>query len=232
MVEKVDPNLMFVNLGDCDRVGHGDLTGTTLHAARTAALASADAQVGRFVAMLRRTGRWRRSVVMVLADHSMDWSRPDALVSLQPAFDADPLLAGHVQIADNGGADLLYWTGPADRRTAAVERMRAIAGSTPGVLSTHLPARLRLGHRAGDVVAYCKAGYRFSDPNQLSNPIPGNHGHPATLPIPFFVSGGSSLVPHGTSSTARARTADVAPTVGKVFGLGAPRGGYDGRARL
>jgi hypothetical protein len=24
----------------------------------------------------------------------------------------------------------------------------------------------------------------------------------------------------------------VAPTVGKLFGLGAPRGGYDGRSRL
>jgi hypothetical protein len=232
MVDEVDPHLVFVNLGDCDRVGHSDLTGTTLRAARTAALGSVDMQVGRFVDMLRQTGRWRRSVVVVLADHSMDWSRPDALVSLQPGMDADPLLAGRVQIADNGGADLLYWTGPATQRDQAVARMRAVAEATAGVLSTHLPSRLRLGPRAGDVVAYCRSGYRFSDPDQLSNPIPGNHGHPATEPIPFFVGGGSALVRHRTSSTAAAHTVDVAPTVGAVFGLRAPSGGYDGRSRL
>ena len=232
MVDQFDPNFMFVNLGDCDRVGHSDLTGTTLQVARRTALATADFQVGRFVDMLKTSGRWRRSVVIVLADHSMDWSRPDALISLAPAFDADPLLAGNVQIADNGGADLLYWTGPADRRDQAVERMRAIALATEGVLSAHDPALLRLGERAGDLVVYCRAGWRFSDPDAWSNPIPGNHGHPATLPIPFFIAGGSPLVAHGVSRTVRARTVDVAPTVGKVFGLGEPRGGYDGTPRL
>jgi hypothetical protein len=232
MVEEFDPNLVFVNLGDCDRVGHADLTGTTLKAARTAALAGADTQVGRFVDMLKASGRWASSVVIVLADHSMDWSLPDAIVSLAPVFDADPLLAGNVQIADNGGADLCYWTGPADRRDEALARMRTLAEATDGVLSVHDPAGLRLGPRGGDLLAYCKAGWRFSDPDQWSNPIPGNHGHPATRPIPFFLTGGSPLVAHGVSRTARARTIDVAPTVGTVFGLTEPRGGYDGRSRL
>ncbi len=81
-------------------------------------------------------------------------------------------------------------------------------------------------------MAYCRSGWRFSDPDVYSNPIPGNHGHPATKPIPFFVTGGSPLVQHGVSRTAPARTVDVAPTVGRVFGLGEPRGGYDGTSRL
>lgn len=232
MVRNLDPDLVFVNLGDCDRVGHGDLTGTTLQVARRTALATADTQVGRFVDMLRDTGRWRHSVVVVLADHSMDWSRPDRVVSLQPGFDADPLLAGRVEIAQNGGADLLYWTGPDAGRAEAVDRMRQVAAATPGVLAVHDPAALRLGPEAGDLVAYCRAGWRFSDPAPVSNPIPGNHGHPATRPIPFFLTGGSPLVRHHTSSSLRARTVDVAPTVGAVFGLREPRGGYDGRSRL
>ena len=232
MVEQFDPNLVFVNLGDCDRMGHSDLTGTTLQAARRTALLSVDSQVGRFVDLLKSSGRWRTSTLLVLADHSMDWSRPDRLITLQPAFDADPLLAGKVQTAQNGGADLVYWTGPADRRTDAVARMRPIAMATPGVLSVHDRADLHLGARAGDLIAYCKSGWRFSDPAQYSNPIPGNHGHPATEPIPFFVAGGSPLVRHRTSSTAPARTIDVAPTVGKIFGLSAPRGGYDGHPRI
>ena len=61
--------------------------------------------------------------------------------------------------------------------------------------------------------------------------LPGNHGHPATLPIPFSVGGGSPLVAVGRTSTAAARTVDVAPTVGSIFGLAAPPGGYDGTAR-
>jgi Type I phosphodiesterase / nucleotide pyrophosphatase len=232
MLRTLDPHLMFVNLGDCDRVGHTDLTGTTLAVARTTALASADAQVGRFVDELRATGRWRESVVVVLADHSMDWSHPHRLVSLAPAFEDDPMLSGRVQIAQNGGADLLYWTGPAELRTAAVRRMRALTRDVPGVLAVHDPSALRLGPRAGDLVAYCQAGWRFSDPQAVSNLIPGNHGHPATGPIPFFVVGGSPLVRAGHVSSRAVSTLDVAPTVGAVFGLSAPPGGYDGHALL
>jgi arylsulfatase A-like enzyme len=232
MLGDFDPNMMFINLGDIDRMGHADITGTTLEAARTAALADTDVQVGRFIDELKASGRWKNSLVLVLADHSMDWSTPDAYISLGGAFDADPLLADNFQIAQNGGAELLYWTGAADQRAAAVAKMSEIALATEGVLSTHSPASLRLGPAAGDLVVYCKAGWRFTDPDPSANPIPGNHGHPATLPIPFFINGGASIVRHQFSSTAPARTMDVAPTIGKFFGLSAPRGGYDGTARI
>ncbi len=94
---------------------------------------------------------------------------------------------------------------------------------------------MRLGPEAGDVVVFCRAGWRFSDPEPAtSNPIPGNHGHPATTPIPFFLSGGHPRVPTGVTRSQRPRTVDVAPTVGEFFGVPAPRyaGGYDGRSRL
>jgi predicted AlkP superfamily pyrophosphatase or phosphodiesterase len=233
MVDSVDPDLVFTNLGDIDRVGHSDLTGsTTLAAARTAALASTDQQVGRFVQHLKDTGRWESSVLIVLADHSMDWSVPTRVVSLATALDADPLLTGRVQIAQNGGADLLYWTGSDGDRPAAVDRMRQVVQAVAGVLSTHLPTDLRLGPEAGDLVAYCKAGWRFSDHSVWSNPIPGNHGHPVTEPIPFFLAGGSRRVSFGQVRTDVAHTIDVAPTVGDLFGLTSPAGGYDGTSRL
>lgn len=235
MVEEFDPHLVFVNLGDVDRVGHSDLTGASLQVLRRAALVSTDLQVGRFVDMLKATGRWKRSIVVVLADHSMDWSRPDRVISLAGPLGDDPLLAGKVAIAQNGGADLLYWTGPAKQRQAAVDRMIAIARGTTGVLSAHDRARtpdLRLGPNAGDVVAYCRAGWRFSDPTVVSNPIPGNHGHPATRAIPFFIGGGHPAAGKAVSSTLAA-TVDVAPTLADFFGLrGAPRGGWDGTSRL
>jgi hypothetical protein len=89
MVGQFDPDMVFVNLGDVDRVGHGDLSGTTLQAARRTALASTNLQVGRFVDMLKSSGKWSSSMVIVLADHSMDWSTPAHTISLTTAFDAD-----------------------------------------------------------------------------------------------------------------------------------------------
>ena len=110
--------------------------------------------------------------------------------------------------------------------------MRAVAAEVPGVLvARRRTAReLRLGPEAGDVVLFCEAGWRFSETAD-SNPIPGNHGHPATRPIPFFLSGGHPAVGRGRRPE-RARTVDVAPTVSAFFGVGAPPGGYDGRNRL
>ena len=96
MVEEFDPDMVFVNLGDVDRVGHSDLTGTTLRAARTAALTSTNLQVGRFVDLLKSSGRWSSSMVVVLADHSMDWSVPEHTISLTSVFDADTSLTGQV----------------------------------------------------------------------------------------------------------------------------------------
>ncbi|RKT84705.1 Predicted pyrophosphatase or phosphodiesterase, AlkP superfamily [Saccharopolyspora antimicrobica] len=230
MVDSSDPDLVFANFGDVDRLGHADLTGTTLRAARAAALASADAQVGRFVDHLVRTDRWSSSVLLICADHSMDWSWAHRVISLSRAVENDPLLTGRVQIAQNGGAELLYFTGPEAEREAAVSRLRELALATEGVLSAHDPAELRLGPEAGDLVVYCEPGWRFADPEVISNPIPGNHGHPATEPIPFFITGGHPAIRTGTSA-AEARTIDVAPTLGALFGLPAPTGGYDGTAR-
>jgi len=232
MHEEFDPSLMFVNLGDIDRFGHADLTGTSLRVARRLALADTDLQVQRFVDALQTSGAWEHAVVIVLADHSMDWSTPDRVVSLAGPLEADPLLAGNVQIAGNGGADLLYWTGPAQQRDAAIARMRSIARAQDGVLAAHPRTAdwLRLGPEAGDVVAFCRAGWRFSDPDPVAdNPIPGNHGHPATRSIPFFVAGGHRAVPRRAVSSRVARTVDVAPTLAAFFGVGRPPGGYDGR---
>jgi hypothetical protein len=235
MVKQFDPAMMFVNLGDVDRVGHADLTGTTLKAARNAALQSTNVQVGRFVELLKSSGKWASSMVIVLADHSMDWSLPEDTISLGKLFDADASLKGNYQIAQNGGADLVYWTGPSSGRNAALTKMTALARAAEGVFQVHRldqePA-LRLDAKAGDLLIYCEAGWRFSDPGPSSNPIPGNHGHPATEPIPFIVSGGAPVVRKGIARSAKAHTMDVAPTLGAYFGLKAPSTGWEGTSRL
>lgn len=231
MVDTADPNLVFANFGDIDRVGHADLGGTiNIPAMRYAALANTDRLVGNFVAHLKTTGRWHNSVVIILADHSMDWSFGHRVISLGAPIWFDKTLRDKVEIAQNGGADCLYWTGPANERAAGLRRLRELALEQRGVLSVHTPKELRLGPNAGDLIVYCKAGWRFSDPTIFDNPIPGNHGHPATAPIPFVIAGGSPQVRPGVR-TAVAHTMDVAPTIAQIFGLPSTSW-YDGSSRL
>ena len=236
MVDEFDPDMMFLNLGDVDRLGHSDLTGTTLKVARETALTDTIVQVGRFLDHLKAVpGRWESSLVLVLADHSMDWSLPQQTVGLKAVFDGAADLTGKFEIAQNGGADLVYWTGSSSSRSAALSRMRSLALATPGVFQAHVidqTPSLRLDAKAGDLLVFCKAGWRFSDPQPTSNPIPGNHGHPATEPIPFFLGGGSSAVAKGVARSAKAHTMDVAPTLGAYYGLKAPSTGWEGVSRL
>ncbi|WP_241987665.1 alkaline phosphatase family protein [Cryobacterium sp. TMT1-66-1] len=228
LVTASDPDLVFANFGDIDRVGHSDETGSSVKIARTAALALSDSQIGRFIDHLVAVGLWESSVIMVLADHSMDWSIPSNVISVDLILQDHPELREQVVIGQNGGADLMYWVGSDAGRAAGLAEVRALVAAHEGVLAVYEPAELRLGDEAGDLVAYCRAGWRFSDPAVLSNPIPGNHGHPTTEPIPFFISGGSPRVRTGITLSDPARTMDVAPTVAALFGLAAPAGGYDG----
>lgn len=224
------PRFTFVNLGDMDRFGHMDLSGTSLRLARNQAIYNSDNKLWDLEQFLRSTGRWERSVIIVLADHGMDWSEPQRLISAAGAIDADPALRGRFGIAQNGGADTFAYLGAAHERDASLARLREVVGGLPGVNRLYDPAELNLGERGGDLVATCHPGWRFSDPTPFSNPIPGNHGHEVTLGIPFFVSGGHRIVRRGAVVDRPVRTLDVAPTVARLFGLA--EGDMDGTAAM
>jgi ectonucleotide pyrophosphatase/phosphodiesterase family member 5 len=263
---ELDPDFLFLNLGDVDRVGHVDETGALTDGvapvARTATLLTADLQVRRLVEELTSSGRWDTTVMIITADHSMDWSFRTRNLNLQPAFEADPLLAGEVVAAVNGGACMYALRSPDEPRAGErLARMRAIAVGTEGIDEAlyirpnaadggdrHAVGRVHpdwglVGDRTGDLIVTCAPGWRIghsSVPTQ-SNPIPGNHGHPATLPIPVIVSGGwSGLAAPRVVEPARelgltdrdpgqAENIDVAPTVAWLLGLNPPPGGFDGR---
>ena len=214
------PRMTFVNLGDMDRFGHMDLSGTSLRVARDRAVSNTDHALWRFEEFLRQTGRWERSVLIVLADHGMDWSTPFDVIGMTEHLDADPTLRGRFGIAQNGGAELFTHLGDPATRDADVRRLRDVVAGSRGVAAVHDPAAFRLGERGGDLLATCAPGWRFSDPTPVSNPIPGNHGHEATLEIPFLVTGGHPIVRHGVVVDRPVTTRDVAPTVARLFGLG------------
>lgn len=213
------PRLSFVNLGDMDRFGHMDLSGTSLRLARNQAVFNSDNKLWDLEQFLRSTGRWERSVIISLADHGMDWSVPTNIVSGQQVLDRDPALRGRFGIAQNGGVDLFTHLGDPAAREADLAHLRSVLAGVPGVASLHDPAEFRLGERGGHLVATCHPGWRFSDPSPVSNPIPGNHGHPVTLDIPFLVSGGHRIVRRHQVVDRPVTTRDVAATVAMLFGL-------------
>lgn len=214
-----DPRYTFVNLGDIDRFGHMDLSGTSLRLARNQALANTDYMLWGLEQYMRSTGVWDRTAILVLADHGMDWSNPLNLISAQSTLDQDPVLRGRFGIAQNGGANIFTYIGEPAERAAAVDRLRKVLPTLPGVNRLYAPAELHLGARGGDVVATCHPGWRFSDPTPLSNPIPGNHGHEVTLGIPFFICGGHPAVRRGQVVERAVTTRDAAATAAHVFGL-------------
>lgn len=52
-----DPALAFVNLGDVDRFGHADLTGSSIRLLRTLVLINTDAQLASFAGPAGSAGR-------------------------------------------------------------------------------------------------------------------------------------------------------------------------------
>ncbi len=264
VTSELDPDFLFANLGDVDRVGHVDASSWgSAHQAQLwyeERINNVDTLLRLHVEQLKQEGKWDSTVYIVTADHNMDWSMPDRIVNLHPRFQDDDLLRDEVVIGLNGGAAMYALRHPEEPRALErLTRMREIAMATEGVRSAHYtrpnpldggqehwvgsahPEWGLAGDRTGDLVVEVEEGWRATETGQTSNPIPGNHGHVTTLPIPVIVSGGwDGLVrdqvigePDGQDpdvhDPATARNIDIAPTAAWLLGLGPPRGGFDGR---
>jgi putative cell wall-binding protein len=259
----LDPDFLWVSFGDVDRMGHvdetGSFTGGQAPLARTTVLQTADLQVRRIVEELVASDRWGSTVFLVTSDHGMDWSFPDRIVDLAGAFDADADLAGEYVVALNGGAAMYALLSPnAPGAPARLEKMRAIALAADGVdealyarpnaadggsahsVGTVHPDWALTGDHVGDLVVTVESGWRLNHDGPFTNPIPGNHGHVPTLPIPVIVAGGHPAIRQqvvappaglgdGDRSPTQAENIDMGPTVAWLLGLNPPPGGFDGR---
>jgi hypothetical protein len=112
LIDSEDPELVCVRFGDSD---------PPLGIARSLAVRTADEQVGKLVRHLKATGRWERSVLLVVAGGC-------AAVSLQRHIDADSLLRGKVAVAGRR----LRWTGPASDRAVALRHLKSVVSRVPG----------------------------------------------------------------------------------------------------
>jgi hypothetical protein len=234
------PQFAFVNLGDVDRSGHADPSGNAgLPAFRQASLEHTDIEIGRLVATLKSTGAWESTVLIITSDHSMDWSLPQSFINLTPVVGA----AGTV--VQNGGADVVYLNSPTTANVAAMAAtIEAVPGVAKAVTADSAPslAILGLDHtNTGDIVAFAKDGYRFTETGPFNNPIPGNHGHAVTQASVLLVTGGHPALadpgaidgtpPSGSDipdpPAGSFGNLNVAPTVAALLGLGTSVGTYD-----
>lgn len=100
------------------------------------------------------------------------------------------------------------------------------AGNLPGSIAAS-------GHpNLGDIVAAAEAGYNFSEPDVSANPLPGNHGHPATFRNVMLIGGGVDFINRGNVVAPsvvnpdvyarlpeQSENVDIAPTVAWLLGL-------------
>ncbi|MGH7896357.1 MAG: alkaline phosphatase family protein [Candidatus Binatia bacterium] len=232
VVNTPPPQFAFVNLGDVDRSGHVDPTGNLgVPAVRQAAIVDTDTLLGVLVQLLKLQGAWESTVIIIVSDHSMDWSLPQNFVSLGAALTAANV--GGFTLTQNGGAEIVTLANPANTAAAATAVL-GVAGVDRVLTRGTNPSMADFGldhERAGHVIAFAKPGWRFSDPSNTSNPIPGNHGHAITQRNVLLVSGGHPALaaanvvatnpldtfqpPLGTYGSM-----SVTPTVATLFGLG------------
>ena len=240
------PDFTFVNLPQIDSAGHA-LSPSA--GAYDAAIGMADDQLERLVGELRARNEWRRTVMIVLSDHSMDTT--PTKTTLTSRLTAAGISENDFVIVQNGSIDAVYL---ANRRSPArfelLRRMRTAALGTPGVgealyrepnpadgggrntIDGAHPGWRAAGERSGDLLVTHVPGGGFSDPSLTSNPLPGNHGGPQTRDNFFAVLGGGDFVRQQVVggragplfddtllNPRQAENVDPAPTAMGLFGL-------------
>lgn len=245
----VEPEFLFVNLGDVDRTAH--VYGPQSAQARKSIL-EADRQVGRIVRALEDSGRWRRTVLVVTADHGFSEVAP-ALDRPHPtlAFGRELRRAGidGAVAVSNGRVCFVYLADVDPDRPLGEEaqgrlrRIRELALAQPEVGdalyrrpnpadggSEHtIRARhpdWKLDHpRAGELVLVARSGHHFNDPVGTSAAaMRGTHGGPEDRSVPLLWVGGSERLPPSRIEKDVVPTApDVGTTIRRLLGLGPPR---------
>lgn len=212
-----DPDFSFINLAEVDGFSH--LTGPESETTK-AAIRDADAQIGRLIDELKRSGKWQHSTVIVTADHNFgEPVTPDNRIFLDEVFSgAGP---SPFEVVSHGGSASVYLTelddsaaslSRAQRRTLQELRRRALAaegvtealyrlpnradGGAAHTLATLHP-RWRLGGtaRAGELFITADDEHALSKERlDDANLILGEHGHATDRHVPFFVLSGGTYV--------------------------------------
>jgi ectonucleotide pyrophosphatase/phosphodiesterase family protein 5 len=242
---------------------------------RQAALTDTDRLIGEMVDDLKASGAWGETVLIVTSDHGMDWSPPDngsfiagGLRSIDVSYQlssndytadyernpgkntpANPASKGDFAVVPGGGSAAVYLE-EADDVAPVADLLAAHPAVALVATRTLVPGHPTLSEMGmdnrwnGDLVVFVKEGYAVRD-QASSNPLPGNHGHPATQHSVLLVTGGHPVLDDAPQSVFGEQVYDpesrpfsapdggpgnlsIAPTVAALFGIGEPSGGYPG----
>jgi predicted AlkP superfamily pyrophosphatase or phosphodiesterase len=224
------PNLLLFHLLTTDSAQH--TYGPDSLAAR-AALALADAKVGRIVEAYRRAGLLDRTTFFVVSDHGFrtykKTIRPNALLKQKG-------LSGSAWVVPEGGTAMVYVTRATDK-AATVAALRALFTGAEGITEVLTPEDFeRHGYpqpsanaRMADLVLATGEGYAFNgtpdgDPvvEVPAGTSPGSHGFLATdeRMRAIFIASGAGIAPGVRLDVVK--NLDVAPTVARILGLDLP----------
>ncbi len=244
-----DPRLLFVNLGDVDRLSH--IFGPASNEARKGIL-EADRQIGRLVRFLKARKLWTDAVLIVTADHGFTSTAPH---SDRPypmiLFGRTLALNGFSDLfaVSNGGTESVYLRGFDPKATeldrSAAERLRAaraLALEQPEIEEAlyrqpnptdggaeHTLANAhpdwRFAHpRSGELVLVAKTGYFFNDPYTPSaGGMRGSHGGPGQITIPIVITGGYEKIRgQVVEGETQAENPDLGATAAWLLGIRQP----------
>jgi hypothetical protein len=227
-----EPDLAVLNLSDVDRNGHAHGPESAEYAR---AVEGADGAIGRLVEALRKGGRWERSVLIVTADHGMCSLAPTP-ERPRPVISLGRQLGAALTVVADGGVEHVYADGAG--ATEALVRAAGVARTTPGVaevlarvtvpgvdaLATTHPDWHLDHERTGELLLVAVRGYEFVDPyDPVDAALRGNHGGPAELAVPLFVTGGSAVLRAAPPGAPEPSLVDVTPTIARLLGLRMPR---------
>lgn len=242
MIESHQPNLLLFHLLTTDAVNHRYGPGTL---ASHTAYAYADAQIGRLLAALDKTGLRDRATIVVATDHG--FKKVTKVIRTNEAL----VGAGLIRVENGkaagcdayampqGGLCFVYVTDPAKRAEllpklktlcAGIEGVKQVVDGNDGpTLGMPTPAE---NQGMGDLVLYAKDGYAFKEgvTGGLISDSPdyqGTHGYPNSDPQldGVFIASGYGI--KKGEKVARVTNLDVAPTIAELLGVKLPE--VDGR---
>ena len=238
IIEKHQPNLLLFHLLTTDAANHQYGPGTL---ASRAAFAYADAQVGKLLGALDRTGLRDRATIVVVTDHGFKKVNKviHANVALRDAglirMKGDQIESCDAYVVAEGGLAFGYITDPA-RRAELLPRLKEVCAKVEGVgevLDGSEGPRFGMptpseNQGMGDLILWAKPGYAFKDPATTLGTIVdptnylGTHGYAASDPEldGVFIASG-----HGIKAGVRlprVANLNVAPTLAQLLGVSLP----------
>jgi predicted AlkP superfamily pyrophosphatase or phosphodiesterase len=226
IIGKHKPNILLWHLLTTDssqhRYGAKSLGGN-------AALALADAKVGRLIEALKTAGIFERTTMFIVSDHGFKTFtqriRPNALMKQKGISD--------VHVIPEGGTAMVYVTRP-ERRAELLPVLRKEFAAVKGVSAVLGSQDFdRLGYpqpdksdRMSDLVLAAADGFAFEGAadGEVVSPVPagstpGSHGYLSTESDmdAVFIASGAGIKPGVRLE--RIHNLDVAPTAARLLGL-------------